>query len=87
MSGLFDLTGKVALVTGASRGLGRAVALGLARAGADLVLSSRDESACQGVAKEVEALGHDALAVGCDMGRWSDVDVLAQKTYARFGRW
>lgn len=86
MSGLFDLTGKVAIVTGASRGLGRAIALGLARAGAELVLSSRDETACQVVAKEVKALGRNALAVGCDMGRWSDVDVLAEKTYARFGR-
>ena len=86
MKELFDLTDKVAIVTGASRGLGKAIALGLAQAGAHLVLSSRIQSACAAVAKDVDALGKKALAVSCDMGSWSDIDTLVEKTYERFGR-
>jgi NAD(P)-dependent dehydrogenase (short-subunit alcohol dehydrogenase family) len=86
MNGFFDLTDKVAMVTGASRGLGKVIALGLAQAGADVVLSSRNQSACAAVAKEVETLGHNALAVACDMGSWSDIDTLVEMTYERFGR-
>ncbi|MDB5446001.1 MAG: short-chain dehydrogenase/reductase, partial [Phenylobacterium sp.] len=61
MQNLFDLTGKVALVTGGSRGLGRAMALGFARAGADVVVASRKLDACERVAAEIEALGRRAL--------------------------
>jgi len=86
MSALFDLTGKVAVVTGASRGLGRAIALGLAQAGADVVLSSRRQSACAEVAKQVEELGRGALAVACDVASWSDLEALVEKTYERFAR-
>jgi NAD(P)-dependent dehydrogenase (short-subunit alcohol dehydrogenase family) len=86
MSGLFDLSDKVAIVTGASRGLGRAISVGLARAGADLVLSSRRESGCADTAEQVEALGRRALCVGCDMGSWSEVERLAEAAYGRFGR-
>ena len=59
---LFDLTGKVALVTGGSRGLGRAMVLAFARAGADVVIASRKLDACEATAAEVEArLGRRAL--------------------------
>jgi len=62
----FDLSGKTALVTGASRGIGQAIAIGMAKAGADIVVvASRAENAAETVAA-VEALGRKALAVGCD---------------------
>ena len=64
---MFDLTGKSALVTGASRGIGRAIALGLAQAGADVALSARDESALQEVRAEVEALGRKAAVLPADV--------------------
>jgi 2-deoxy-D-gluconate 3-dehydrogenase len=62
-----DLTGKTALVTGASRGIGRAIALGLARAGADLALSARDEALLAEVRGEVEALGRKAFVLPADV--------------------
>jgi NAD(P)-dependent dehydrogenase (short-subunit alcohol dehydrogenase family) len=86
MQKLFDLTGKVAIVTGGSRGLGREICLGLARAGADVVVSSRKLAACQAVAKQVESLGRNALPAAGDMSRWSDIDALAEKAHERFGR-
>jgi len=86
MAELFDLSGKLALVTGGSRGLGRAICLGLAQAGADVVVASRDLEACRGVAREVEALGRQALAVACDMTSWSDIERLVESSHARFGR-
>jgi len=82
----FDLTGKVALVTGGSRGLGRAMSLGLADAGADVVVASRTLSACEAVVADIHALGREALAVDCDMRNWTDIDRLAERTYGRFGR-
>ena len=63
----FDLTGKSALVTGASRGIGRAIALGLARAGADVSLAARDEASLQSLREEVEGLGRKALVVPADV--------------------
>ena len=62
MTDLFDLSGKVALVTGGSRGLGREVVLAFARAGADVVITSRDLETCEQVAAEVETLGRHLLA-------------------------
>ncbi len=85
MSELFDLTGKTAIVTGGSRGLGRAIALGLAGAGADVVVASRTLSACEAVVAEVEALGQRGLAVACDMGNWEEIDRLVEGTYQHFG--
>jgi NAD(P)-dependent dehydrogenase (short-subunit alcohol dehydrogenase family) len=86
MNDRFDLTGKVAVVTGASRGLGKAISLGLAGAGADVVASSRTLSACEAVAKEIEALGSRALPLECDVADWGDIEGLVESTYARFGR-
>jgi len=82
----FNLTGQVALVTGGSRGLGRAMSLGLADAGANVVVASRTLSACQMVVAEIQALGREALAVACDMRNWADIDRLAESSYSRFGR-
>ncbi len=83
---LFDLSGKVCLVTGANRGLGRAIAVGLAQAGGDVVIACRDQAAGEVVAREIEALGRRALVVSCDVGRWSDIDGLVSQTYQAFGR-
>lgn len=81
-----DLSGKVALVTGGSRGLGRAMAVGLAKAGADVVIASRKLDACEDVAREVEALGVKALAVSCHTGDMASIDALIEAVWARFGR-
>ena len=82
-----DLTGKVALVTGGSRGLGREMVLGFARAGADVVISSRKLDACEELAAAVEAeTGRPALAVAAHMGRWADVDHLVDVVYEELGR-
>jgi NAD(P)-dependent dehydrogenase (short-subunit alcohol dehydrogenase family) len=83
---LFDLTGKIALVTGGSRGLGRAMVLAFAKAGADVVIASRKLDACEQVAREVEALGRRALPVAAHVGKWDDNDALAARAYAHFGR-
>jgi NAD(P)-dependent dehydrogenase (short-subunit alcohol dehydrogenase family) len=83
---MFDLTGKIALVTGGSRGLGREMVLAFARAGADVVIASRKREACESVAREVQALGRRALAVAAHVGQWEDNDRLAEVAYAQFGR-
>lgn len=83
---MFDLSGKIAVVTGGSRGLGRAMVLAFAKAGADVVIASRKLEACEAVAKEVEKLGRKALPVAAHVGKWSDNDRLAEQAYAHFGR-
>lgn len=67
MTALFDLTGRTALVTGASRGIGRALAVGLAAAGADVAVSARDVASLEEVRGEVEALGRKAFVLPCDV--------------------
>jgi NAD(P)-dependent dehydrogenase (short-subunit alcohol dehydrogenase family) len=85
-STLFDLQGRKALITGGSRGLGRAMALGLARAGADVVIASRDQSSCDATAKEVtDSTGRRALPMACHVGDWQSVDTLVESAYREFG--
>ena len=82
-----DLRDKVALVTGGSRGIGRAVAEGLATAGADVVIASRKLESCEAAALEIEeATGGRVLAAPCHVGRWPDCDALVEAVYAEFGR-
>ena len=84
---MFDLTGKVAVVTGGSRGIGRAVAEGFARAGADVVVASRKLDACEAAAAEIrEVTGQRAVGVACHVGRWDDCDRLADAVHDAFGR-
>ena len=83
---LFDLTGKVALVTGGSRGLGREMVLAFAAAGADVVIASRKLDNCKAVAEEVEAAGRQALPVACHVGHWDECGELADRAYEHFGR-
>ena len=80
------LAGKVALVTGGSRGLGRAMVLAFADAGADVVITSRKLDACKAVAAEVEAMGRRALPVACHVGHWDEIDGLVEQAYDTFGR-
>ncbi len=82
----FDLTGKVALVTGGSRGLGHAMALGFAAHGADVIIASRKFDACEATAAEISALGRRALPVAAHVGRWDDCDALIQIAYDKFGK-
>jgi NAD(P)-dependent dehydrogenase (short-subunit alcohol dehydrogenase family) len=83
---LFDLTGKVALITGGSRGLGYQMATAFAERGADVIVASRKLDACEAVAGEIRALGRKALAVACHAGRWDEIDRLIEAAYAAFGR-
>jgi len=83
---LFDLTGKIALVTGASRGLGRAMAKGLAKAGADLVLCARSEADLASACREIEAMGRKAVAIQVDVLSSESVERMAQRAFHEMGR-
>ena len=84
---LFDLTDRVVLITGGSRGLGREMALAAARCGADVVVASRKYDACVATAEEiVAATGRTAFPYQVHVGRWDELDGLVDATYDRFGR-
>jgi NAD(P)-dependent dehydrogenase (short-subunit alcohol dehydrogenase family) len=83
---LFDLSGKVALVTGGSRGLGYQMVSAFAEHGADVIIASRKLEACEAVAAEMRALGRRALAVAAHVGKWDEIDRLIETAYAAFGR-
>lgn len=83
----FDLTGKVALVTGGTRGLGREMVAGFAQAGADVVIASRDARACAAYAAEITAAtGRRALPYGVHVGHWDELAGLVDAAYATFGQ-
>lgn len=82
-----DLSGKVAVVTGGSRGLGAEIAFAMARCGADLVVASRKLDACEEVASAIRReTGRRALAVACHVGHWADLDVLDWTVHEEFAR-
>jgi NAD(P)-dependent dehydrogenase (short-subunit alcohol dehydrogenase family) len=84
---LHDLTGKVAVVTGGSRGIGRAIAQALAEAGADVVIASRKLDACEAAAAQVRATtAARATAIACHVGKWADCDALIEQAVERMGR-
>ena len=84
---LFDLSGKVAIVSGSTKGIGRAMVSGLAAAGASVVVSSRKQDLCDQVAAEVSAeSGQEAIGVACHMGDWDAIDSLVASAHDRFGR-
>jgi NAD(P)-dependent dehydrogenase (short-subunit alcohol dehydrogenase family) len=85
--GVFDLTGKVAVVTGSTKGLGRAMAEGLAQAGAEVVVCSRKQELCERVADEIAAAtGRKTLGLACHVGDWEAVPAFVDAVVARFGR-
>ena len=84
---LFDLTDRVVLITGGSRGLGRQMAFAAARCGADVVIASRNFDTCVATAKDIEAeTGRSAMAYQVHVGRWDQLDGLVDATYQRFGK-
>lgn len=83
---MFDLSGKITIVTGARRGIGRGIALVLAKAGADVVVSDINLEDCQKVVEEIEGLGQKGLAVKCDVTQKSEVDEMVKKTVDEFGK-
>ena len=86
MDELLDFTGKVALVTGGSRGLGREMTLALAQRGANVVIASRKAEICEAVAEEARALGVEALPYACHVGHWDQLGELADAACQRFGK-
>src|SRR5579871_3177985 len=82
----FDLTGRIALVTGAARGLGHAIALALANAGADVAVGFRDVKQDGGLPSEVTALGRRALPLQMDVGSLAEINAAVDKAAAHFGK-
>jgi len=87
MQNRYDLSGKTAIVTGGTRGLGNAMARGLAEAGADLVITGRKQEICDAAAAELAGrTGRKVVPVACHMGDWHQIDALTERAYAEFGK-
>ncbi|HYA34112.1 MAG TPA: SDR family oxidoreductase [Candidatus Binataceae bacterium] len=82
----YDYSGKVVVITGGSRGLGHAMALEFARAGARLAIASRKIDSCESTVAEIRAIGSDGSAHACHVGRWADCDRLFKEVYDKWGR-
>jgi dehydrogenase/reductase SDR family protein 4 len=85
MTALFDLQGKVALVTGATRGIGKSIAVELGRAGARVAVCSRKADACRETEKELKEMGLEAFAMPCNVSRKEDLQALVDATAAKWG--
>jgi NAD(P)-dependent dehydrogenase (short-subunit alcohol dehydrogenase family) len=83
---MFDLTGQVAVITGSSRGIGRAIAESMAQAGARVVVSSRKQPACDAVVAAIHNAGGEALAVPCNVGDRAQLEALVDRTMEHWGR-
>jgi gluconate 5-dehydrogenase len=83
---LFDLSGKTALVTGGGRGIGRHLAIGLAEAGADVAVASRNLAKCEEVARAIADLGRRSVAIAADLARPEEVEALAKRVIGEFER-
>jgi NAD(P)-dependent dehydrogenase (short-subunit alcohol dehydrogenase family) len=86
ITAFYDFTGKVVVITGGSRGIGHAMALGFAAAGARVAVASRKIESCEATVAEIRALGSDGSAHAIHVGKWDDCNRLAQEVFARWGR-
>jgi 2-dehydro-3-deoxy-D-gluconate 5-dehydrogenase len=86
MSSLFDLSGRIALVTGGNGGIGRGIALGLAQAGADIVIAARNEAKNAAAVDELHRLGRRAIAVTCDVQDRAQIEAAVKAARSEFGR-
>lgn len=86
MKNILDMTGKTVMITGGSRGLGRAMALGFAEQGADIAVVSRKISSCERTAAEIEALGVKAFPCACNVSDWEGLSKLTDAVYGYFGK-
>jgi NAD(P)-dependent dehydrogenase (short-subunit alcohol dehydrogenase family) len=86
MNNPFDLTGRIALITGATRGIGSAIAETFSTAGADVIVASRKADACRRTADRLTAAGGRAIAIDANVSRWDECDRLVERAYAEAGR-
>jgi len=82
----FDVTGKVVMITGGSRGLGKAMSLAFAERGAKVVVASRKIEECEKVVRELRVLGTEAMAIACHVGHWDSLEEVVERVVKKFGR-
>lgn len=86
MADIFDVSGKVVMITGGSRGLGRAMSLEFGRRGAKVVIASRKMEECEKVAAQVRESGSEAMAIACHVGQWDSLEAVVERVMEHFGR-